>query len=176
MIIGGGKIMLILGALVLFALVGGVMASARNRKAILWMAICFITGFFGIIALAVIGRAGRSGSSSLNKHPGFNMEKWNTLKEVDAEIAEAAAEAHKVAPYVEIRLAQKYLALNDKSYLPQLLKSVVEKSASEPVSGKIKGIAFKTDERGLLVITVGIHKGKSFSSYGALEKFIGAHI
>lgn len=47
--------MIILVFLIIFAIIGGVMASSRRRSPLLWGFICFFTGIIGIVILAVIG-------------------------------------------------------------------------------------------------------------------------
>jgi hypothetical protein len=60
---------------------------------------------------------------------GLNMRQWQTLVELDPEIAAAAAKARAAGPHVEKLLAEKYLALNDKQYLEAALTKALEQSS-----------------------------------------------
>lgn len=57
--------------------------------------------------------------------------RWETLKEVDQDIAAAARGAAELGPEVERELAEKYLVLNDKSYLSALLERVKANAAEK---------------------------------------------
>ena len=70
-----------------FGMIGAAMARSRNRNAIAWGIACFITGIFGIITLLLVG----TDPSLAARIPTPDMKRWNTLLEVDADIAAAAA-------------------------------------------------------------------------------------
>lgn len=76
---------------------------------------------------ALAGQESRNASEQVAAASGqdFNRAKWSTLLEVDPEIREAADEVGKLGPrYVE-QLAYKYLSVDDKSYLPAIVDSIV---------------------------------------------------
>ncbi|WP_370677300.1 hypothetical protein [Pleomorphomonas sp. PLEO] len=54
----------------------------------------------------------------------FDKKKWQTLKQVDPEIAAASAEICEMSPALDDTLAEKYLVLNDKTYLKALVTSI----------------------------------------------------
>lgn len=54
----------------------------------------------------------------------FNMNEWTTLVEVDSEIAGFAREARALGAKYERCLARKFLALNEKQFLPHLMQKV----------------------------------------------------
>lgn len=76
-----------------------------------------------------------------------DFARWNLLKTVDDEIAEAAArvaahaKAHRFsAEEIEREIAKTYMALNDKVYL----YSIVDKALARPREGKKEQIEIRT--------------------------------
>lgn len=111
------------------------MARRRNRDPFLWGVLCFIFGLIGILALAVVGdargAAGR-GHSGRNSHE-TDWVRWQALIDVDPDIRAAASRVRAFGQHYEEQLAEKYLALNDKAYLPALVSKTLERAGySEP--------------------------------------------
>jgi hypothetical protein len=114
---------------VVFALIGSNMAKARNRDAVMWAIVCFLTGFIGVILLAFVGDApmnpgAPTGGDATAHHS--RSQKWSTLKAVDPDIASAAVEANRMGPDYEELLAKQYLSLGDKSYLNAIMHKISE--------------------------------------------------
>jgi len=82
---------------------------------------------FGIIAAFVMQAIGRGwGGDSVSAERGYDKAKWQTLVDLDPDIAKAAEEARSKDAACEAELARKYLVLEDKSYLEVALKQVIE--------------------------------------------------
>jgi hypothetical protein len=156
---------------ILFAIIGGAMARSRNRSPIAWGIICLFTGFIGLIILAVAGDA-NGPSVSIATIGDSSVKRWNTLKEVDPDIANAAQEAQSLGPMAERKLAEKYLALNDKNYLPALLENLKKEAPTgDSELQMINGMRCRIFADGSAVIARGKHVGKSFPSIEELEAF-----
>jgi hypothetical protein len=138
----------------IFAWAGASMAANRNRDPMLWGIISFFTGIIGIVILAVIGEErqpvtaqsysastlpmGRLGDASVERAvtndasvKSYDVKRWTALKEVDGELAVAAKEASELGPGHEDELAEKFLILNDKNYLPNLIDNLRKKVAEK---------------------------------------------
>jgi hypothetical protein len=63
--------------------------------------------------------------------PAYDARKWQVLKEVDTDIGAAAARVAAFGQAFEDELAEKYLILNDKSYLPQIKQQLIEKGQAD---------------------------------------------
>lgn len=59
----------------------------------------------------------------------FDKKKWQVLKGVDPDIAAASAEVSAMAPELDDVLAERYLVLNDKTYLSALVSTIVKENA-----------------------------------------------
>jgi hypothetical protein len=164
--------MILIGLIaIIFAIIGGTMASNRNRSPIGWAVICFFTGFIGIIILAIVGDA-QGQNIVISAAGGTDIKRWNTLKEVDPDIANAATEAQSIGPMAERKLAEKYLVLNDKSYLPALLENLRKDGPTgDSELQVINGIQCRIFADGSAVITRGKHVGKIFPSVDELKAF-----
>lgn len=77
-----------------FGLIGVVMARSRTRNAMAWGIACFVTGIFGIITLLLVG----TDPSLAARISASDVKCWNTLLQVDADIAAAAAKVGAVSP------------------------------------------------------------------------------
>lgn len=159
---------------VVSALIGGSMASNRNKNPIVWGLICFLFPLIGLIILAASGTDPAVGPV-LSLPRGVDYNRWNTLKEVDPDIAAAASEAQKIGPMAEHRLAEKFLTLNDKSYLPTLLQNLQKEAVALSSEFQvINGQQCKVFGDGSVVITRGKHVGKAFSNVSELEQFLAS--
>lgn len=140
---------------IICAVVGAKIASSKGRDPAVWGLVCFFTGLIGIIILLVTADASppqrtisytpntptppeprtRSGGSTGSAAKGYDEKKWNALKEVDPEIREAANTVRALGSTHEDELAEKYLILSDKAYLPALVEKITtaftEKTARE---------------------------------------------
>jgi hypothetical protein len=116
-----------------FALIGGMMATNRNRNPYGWAILCFFTSIFGLILLAIVGKSD-SKADGLIPYEGlgtafsanYDRKKWEVLKEVDPDIRRAAHQAAEVGPHCENELAEKYLSVNSKEYLTKILDNAIE--------------------------------------------------
>jgi hypothetical protein len=63
--------------------------------------------------------------------PAYDARKWQVLKEVDADVGAAAARVATFGQAFEDELAEKYLVLNDRSYLPRIEQQLIEKGQAE---------------------------------------------
>lgn len=151
--------------------VGGNWAKAKGQNPIVWGLLCALFPI-ALIALAVIanGDTGTSAQAS---------EKWAVLKEVDGEIAAAAAQAAALGPQYEKLLAEKYVALNDKQYLPALLDGVRQQAAQRIANGEAAilslttpwgEVKYRSNPDGSVTVIEGMNKGKSFDSLAILKK------
>jgi hypothetical protein len=60
-----------------------------------------------------------------------DLQRWKKLVELDPDIAAAAAIAREKGIGCEMMLAEKYLTLNDKSYLQSALEKALAESAKK---------------------------------------------
>lgn len=97
------------------------------------------------------------------------MRRWNTLLEVDADVAVAAAKVAAISPAAVDLLAEKYLALNDKTYLDSIVEKVIEHTKANPIEGKLGDTYFRRTEQGSYIITRGKKVGRTFPTYEALR-------
>jgi len=109
----------------IFGGIGAAWANSKHLNPLLWGIVCFFTGFIGLIILA-FQKADADPETVLIAGP--EVGRWKALVEVDPEIGAAAASARAAGAQYEQLLAEKYLALNDKQYLPALLAKVLEEA------------------------------------------------
>lgn len=156
------------------------MAGNRGRSSAAWFFICFLTGLIGILILAVSGPVGGSAQAQPQQaiaQAGFDRRRWETLKDVDPDIAAAAAEVRQFGGVYEDMLADKYLALNDKTYLPAMVAKLKEAAQSDTSptkhgdKGQLGKVHFRRLGSGEYVITRGKNVGKSFARYSDLEDY-----
>lgn len=146
------------------------MASSRNRDPVAWGVICFLTGIIGIIVLALLGTNNDPRVNATSEaEKSRDALRWRTLVEVDPEIAAAAAEARKISPLAEQALAEKYLAINDKTYLGAILMNVLA-NPPVPTNGQFKGVNYRLLPSGAVVVTKGRNVGKAYNSYDDMVK------
>jgi hypothetical protein len=103
----------------------------------------------------------------------YDLTKWRALKEVDPEIARAAAQASQKGSMNEDELARKYLSLMDKSYLPSILAKALA-IAPIPTEGQIGPHQFKKGSDGWYKIVAGPRKGVTFATYEAMARDLGS--
>ena len=99
----------------LLAWLGAKMASTRGRDPVVWAILCFLFGLLGILILALMGDA--SGTKTNARLSTEQKRKWTALVDLDPEIRAVAARARAHGEKYEVMLAERYLALGDKSYL-----------------------------------------------------------
>jgi hypothetical protein len=115
-----------------FAAIGAGMARRRHRDAALWGLICFFLPLLGIAILLIAGDAhgegrGEGGAGFGHRDTNGSMWiRWQALIDVDPDIRAAASRVRAFGPQYEEQLAEKYLALNDKSALPALVARTLE--------------------------------------------------
>lgn len=172
-------IIIFLAVALICAVAGAVMAGHRGRSPIGWFIICFFIGLFGILLLAILGPANRASDAqvAIAHQATLDRRRWETLLEVDPDVAAAAAEARRYGHGFEEALAERYLALGDKSYLAAILEKIKEQAESgvappsQETSGRIGPHKFHRKRSGEYVITAGRFVGKTFASYRELEAF-----
>lgn len=124
-------------------------ADAKGRSQVGWFLIGFLFWLLGLILIIVLPSekpvaahdprpwpdrdplAPPAPSPAPLPPPRFDARRWAALKEVDAEIAAAAARAAALGDGYEDELAEKFLVLDDKAYLPALEGKLAAKAARE---------------------------------------------
>ena len=132
--------------LVLVAVVAGLIgmgiADSKGLNKGLWFVVCAL---FPIAILFVAFAKSEKPSVAAAEAKGYDVSKWKTLVEVDSEIANASKQILEYGQQAEDELAEKYLNLMDKNYLPTLLSNLISKYkeliptsyADDPESQKI---------------------------------------
>lgn len=90
-------------------------------------------------ALAILAEVFEESSSTLQvqvnlpstTQSAFDRAKWNALLQYDEEIRAAAEKIKSLGPKWLDELAQSYLALNDKTYLPSLVEKIANRADAE---------------------------------------------
>lgn len=79
----------------------------------------------------------------------FDRKKWETLKEVDLDIARAAAEVSALSSTYDAKLAEKFQTLNDKGYLPALVEGIKaeHKKKEEAKAAAVQSAEVEMDDR-----------------------------
>jgi hypothetical protein len=62
---------------------------------------------------------------------GFDRNKWNALMKYDPEIAQVATKLEALGQHRVDEFAKAYLAINDKSYLPVIVKKIIDDARKE---------------------------------------------
>ncbi|MBX9925700.1 MAG: hypothetical protein K2Y05_05030 [Hyphomicrobiaceae bacterium] len=129
---------LILVIVLLSGVIGGFIASAKGKNAFLWFVLCALLPLVGHLILAF--SSSNHEAVQVTKHmlaskvtdevAAYDTAKWAALIKYDPDIASAADKARTLNPDLEKDLAEAYLALGDKSYLPSILAKL-EVSAAE---------------------------------------------
>lgn len=122
---------------VVLGLIGGLVARGKNRNPFLWAILCFIFPI-ALLIVAVLPRADAETDpqkeSPLLAGPvkpaprsyDYDRKKWDALIQFDPEIARAAEALKPHGEQYVHQLAEGYLTLNDKSYLPNIVQKVTE--------------------------------------------------
>lgn len=119
---------------------GAYVAKARGKKPALWAIICALSPLAGVLLLAASSRPSakrpqlsvpEAGMSTTGSFSQAELKRWKTLVELDPDIAAAAAIARKKGIGCEMILAEKYLTLNDKSYLQPALEEALAENAKK---------------------------------------------
>jgi hypothetical protein len=164
-----GVTMVIVVVMLVFGAIGGFWASSKSLNPWLWALLCACFPVIGLIILAFQRPA------LLPVTGGMGTDRWSALVEVDAEIAAAAREARSLGHGYEDMLAQKYLALNDKSYLPNLLETIRAAAKAEPNLPPVIGqVRFSQLPDGRFKIIEGLGAGKVFPDLPTLKRYIGS--
>jgi len=161
--------------MVVFGVIGATLAESRNREPVVWGIICALFPLLGILILLALGSQSTllNHSSTINASTAqHDAHKWETLKQVDPEIAAAAAKANAVDAEAEKLLAKKYLTLNDKSYLDTMVKKAIEESKNIVNKGEISGSKFVRNSSGKYVIISGKNTGAMFETHEDLMKYL----
>lgn len=151
------EIFLILFISVIFGAICAGIASSKERNAVGWFFVGFFFWLIGLIIILALPSESRpniySSDTYLDRMPtpyrppaqplapsvsyqaappkpveDEGAKRWRVLKEVDPEIGGAAARMAKLGPDYEKELADKFLTLNDKSYLPAIEAQLTTKA------------------------------------------------
>lgn len=112
------------------AWVGATVASRNNRNAAAWGIICFLFPLIGLIIVFAIGEAPKPPELA-QPRPEYDWKKWQALVEYDPDIKAAAQSLEPHGQKYVDQLAEKYLALNDKAFLPQIREKLLAAAAAE---------------------------------------------
>jgi hypothetical protein len=137
---------------IIFTIIGVNMARSRNRDTAVWGLICALTGFVGVIVLAIAGSAPVQSASydprrtddrtpTLPSPPraiappvakkSYDEAKWAALLEVDSDISAAAEKLKHFDPKYQDELAEKFFVLGDKAYLGTLVEKITARAELE---------------------------------------------
>jgi len=142
--------MSIFAAWIIFSIVVGVAANSRGRSGFGWFLLALVTSplIAGLLVVALPRKAmSEYGPVRISKErasdpmpavtapttptPPFDVEKWRALTKYDPEIA---AISDKLLPLGQKRVdefARSYLALNDKQYLPSIVRKILDDARAE---------------------------------------------
>jgi hypothetical protein len=121
----------------LSCLIGAFWAASKNRNPFLWGVLCFLLPLIGQVLLAVVGddkpldtkiAQAISAQSETPASVSYDKKKWDALVEFDEDIRNAAETVRPYGQEFVDRLADRYLSLNDKSYLPNILTKLAAES------------------------------------------------
>ena len=163
----------ILLVMIVFAVIGAVYAKSKGRDPLGWALICGVTGIIGIIILAFMSNGNQSQASQglLVSSARYDDKKWSVLADVDPDIRAAIA---KVEPYgakwIAV-LAEKYLAVADKTYLDAIVESVIAEAKTapaEPSKGVIGPSEFRRQPDGSYAIVGGAFVGQRYKNYDSM--------
>lgn len=116
-----------------FAAAGYSLAAQKGRDPVLWCIICLISGILGVIAIAIVPDQQTSVNLDIERlrkpatsgeNVSFDKQRWNALIEFDPEISEAVHEVKEIDENYVDYLAEKFMVLNDKTYLPSIISNI----------------------------------------------------
>ena len=160
-----------------FSIVVGVAANTRGRTGFGWFLLAIVISplLAGLLVLALPrGHAGsgsqvplgpvRSISSKplikaagASPPPSFDREKWEALLRYDDDIAAVAKKLRPLGDKAVDEFAHAYLALNDKSYLPSIVKKIIVDARAEAERNEV--------ERGAFVVAQGSYRSRNWKRY-----------
>lgn len=102
----------------------------------------------------------------------YDVRKWNILKDVDAEVSSAVDAVRALDPSMEAELAERFMMLQDRHYLKEIVSSLVNRKNEEIRlrEEKVKDIVDRSSEETLKEIE---DFEKSLGVDGLAEKYNG---
>lgn len=162
-----------------FAIIVSLIASGRGHSGILFFLVsCFLSPLVGLLLALVIPSKSPVAQLPAATAPSSNDLRWQTLTEVDEEIQEAALAARAKGADAEKKLAEKYLAVNDKQYLQGILENVLnETDQQNTVISELDNLnggrhRYKINDDGSVVITKGNYLGRKFQNTEDFRHFL----
>lgn len=152
------------------------LATQMQSHLALWICGGLVAGIVLAIILQQLAGAQKVGSGQSSSTNGTDIKKWEALKMVDDEIAQAARKAAEFGSAKEKELAEKYLAIGDKAYLPKILDTILSSTSIEPETGTTDVGNFRRASDGSYVMTSGKHIGKTYPNYASLVQTHGDRI
>lgn len=142
LVVGGGAVrfFFVLFAMLICGWGGAYVAKARGKPPAIWAVICALSPLAGVLLLAASSRSpakrpqlsfAKAGMFTTGSFSQADLNRWKALVELDPDIAAAAAIAREKGIGCEMMLAEKYLTLNDKSYLQPALEEALAESAKK---------------------------------------------
>lgn len=154
---------------ILCGALGSGIARAKGLGPVKWGLICLLFGVFGVFALVL--QTSRHAATLAQP----DRRRWEALVQIDPEITAAAAEAMALGRHQTELLAQLYLAVDDKSYLPSIMQKV---RASTADHGRLRAalgeIDYTTRQDGKVEISSGMGQGRVFKDLTQLKRYVGA--
>jgi hypothetical protein len=162
-------------------------ADSFRNTLLIWAGLGACAGAIGAFGVTTYRRFG-------TKEATGDHRRWSALVEVDPEIAAAAAEARELGPTYERSLQSKYLALNDKAYLPQIMQRLREAARDDALNQELLAeeqvrvdalpqgrffdsagteIEYERLSSGKVKITAGLGTGRVFADLGSLKRYAG---
>lgn len=106
----------------------------------------------------------------------YDRKKWNTLKEIDPDIRAAANRLNEYGNNWEDELADRYLSLNDKKYLDDILSAVIQIAESDGTLGEPEQVSagdnlLVRESDGTYTVVSGVDRGKRFEDYETVVEY-----
>jgi hypothetical protein len=159
--------------MIVFAIIGGFFAKSKGRDPLGWALICGMTGIIGIIVLAFMsnGNEAQVAQGVFALAVRYDEKKWSVLADVDPDIRAAIARVEPYGAKWTAVLAEKYLAVADKTYLEALVENVIAEAKAapaEPIKGTIGPSEFRRQPDGSYAIVGGAFVGQRYKSYNSM--------